>query len=131
MKITKPNRVSHTYTQNIKAKPALIFPLLCPNREIDWVHGWMPDEIISNSALAEKDCIFTTSNEEGKALWVISVYKPEDFTMEIIKVVPEQFVTNIRLQIMENEKGSELEITYQITSLGKKEIGRASCRERV
>ena len=120
MKIIKPNRVGHTYTQKIKAKPSLVFPLLCPNREIDWVNGWMPDEIISESALAEKDCIFTTTNQEGKAYWVITVYEPEEYKMEIVKIVPDQFVTNIYIQIFETEEGSELEVKYQITSLGKK-----------
>lgn len=119
MKLSKPNRASHTYTQKIKAKPSLVFPLLCPNREIDWVNGWMPDEIISNTALAEKDCIFTTTNEEGKAFWVVTVYEPEEFRMEIVKIVPESFVTNIYLKINETKKGSDLVVTYQITALGK------------
>ncbi len=127
MKIKKPNRVSHTYTQNIKAKPSLVFPLLCPNREIDWVKGWMPDEIISESALAEKDCIFTTTNEEGKAIWIVTVYEPDEYKMEIVKIVPDCFVTNIRLQLNENEKGSDLEVTYQITSLGKKGDKKVKC----
>ena len=48
MKITKPKRVGHTYIQKIKAIPSIVFPLLCPNREVDWVNGWLPDEIISN-----------------------------------------------------------------------------------
>ena len=111
--------VSHTYRQKIIAKPSLVFPLLCPNREIDWVNGWMPDEIISNTALAEKDCIFTTSNEEGRAYWVVTVYEPEEFRMEIVKIVPESFVTNIYIKINETKKGSDLVVTYQITSIGK------------
>ncbi|MCH8326578.1 MAG: hypothetical protein IIB83_08500 [Bacteroidetes bacterium] len=120
MKITKPKRVSHTYTQKIKANPLIVFPLLGPNREIDWVNGWLPDEIISNSGLAELDCIFTTTNDEGKAFWIITKYEPEEFRMEIVKIVPESFVTNVRLKINEIKNGSDLIVTYQITSLGKK-----------
>ncbi|MCH8942132.1 MAG: hypothetical protein IIA48_06815 [Bacteroidetes bacterium] len=120
MKITKPKRVGHTYIQKIKAIPSIVFPLLCPNREVDWVNGWLPDEIISNSGLAELDCIFTTTNDEGKAFWIITKYEPEEFRMEIVKIVPESFVTNIRIKLNENENGSDLIVTYQITSLGKK-----------
>ena len=120
MKITKPKRVSHTYTQKIKAIPSIVFPLLCPNREVDWVNDWLPDEIISNTGLAELDCIFTTTNDEGKAFWIITKYDPENFMLEIVKIVPESFVTNIRIKLNENEKGSDLIVTYQITSLGKK-----------
>ena len=37
MNITKPKRVTRTYTQRLVAEPAAVFPLLCPVREADWI----------------------------------------------------------------------------------------------
>ena len=42
MKIVKPNRATRTYTQHLVAEPAVVFPLLCPVREADWIDGWSP-----------------------------------------------------------------------------------------
>ncbi|HED07398.1 MAG TPA: hypothetical protein ENI57_04715 [Ignavibacteria bacterium] len=120
MKITKPHRISRTYKQKIKAKPSLVFPLLCPNREVDWVNGWLPEEIISNSGLAELDCVFTTTNDKGKAFWIVTKYEPENFMLEIAKIVPDYYLSNIRISINDNQdNGSDLSVTYQLTSLSK------------
>ena len=42
MNITKPKRVTRTYTQQLVAEPSAVFPLLCPVREADWIDGWDP-----------------------------------------------------------------------------------------
>jgi hypothetical protein len=61
MKIVKPNRVTRTYTQNLVGAPIAVFPLLCPVREADWIDGWSPPLVVTNSGVAEPDCVFTTT----------------------------------------------------------------------
>ena len=56
--ISKPRRIKHSFTQSIKGTPEQVFPLLCPVRETDWIPGWTTDWVISNSGLAEQNCIF-------------------------------------------------------------------------
>src|SRR5580765_3650866 len=74
--ITKPNRASHTYRQNLFATPAKVFPLLCPVREAEWASGWLPDLVISSSGVAERDCAFLTPDEPAQAIWYVTRYEP-------------------------------------------------------
>ncbi len=60
MRVEKPNRVSWCYTQHLDAPPELVFPLLCPVRETEWVIDWKPKVVFSESGLAEADCVFIT-----------------------------------------------------------------------
>ena len=55
MRISKPNRATHTYRQKLCATPARVFPLLCPVREREWADGWLPDLVITSSGVAERD----------------------------------------------------------------------------
>jgi len=61
MEIVTPHRVSRTSVQHLAAKPAVVFPLLCPVREADWIDGWDPISVFTNSGAAEPDCIFVTA----------------------------------------------------------------------
>lgn len=63
MKVTKPNRIKHSYSQILCAPPDAVFPLLCPVEEEKWVPGWKPAFVISSSGVAERDCIFQTAGE--------------------------------------------------------------------
>jgi hypothetical protein len=66
-------------TQHLLAPPATVFPLLCPAREYDWIEAWKCQMIYSDSGIAEQDCIFSTDfPNEGKDVWVVSVYRPND-----------------------------------------------------
>ena len=69
MKVQTPNRIKHSYTQNIQAPPSKVFPLLCPVREIEWVVGWNPLLVVSKSGFAELDCLFVTKNNKTKIKW--------------------------------------------------------------
>ena len=49
MRVEKPNRVSHSYTQHLNAPPSTVFELLCPVRETEWVNDWRPKLVLSDS----------------------------------------------------------------------------------
>lgn len=84
MKISKPNRVVRTYTQRLVAHPTEVFPLLCPVRESDWIEGWDPLCVLSESGLAEPDCVFVTPAEPHDAVWYITRHEPEAGYVEMI-----------------------------------------------
>ena len=48
MNIIQPNRVTRTYTQQLVAKPSVVFPLLCPVRETDTSLGPGGDACIAS-----------------------------------------------------------------------------------
>lgn len=118
MEIKKPVRVTRTYTQRLVAAPSLVFPLLCPVRETDWIEGWNPIVVISNSGVAEPDCVFVTSATPNNAIWYITRHEPADGFVEMLKVTPQVTVCKLSIQLRPAAAGSEATITYCHTSLG-------------
>jgi hypothetical protein len=118
MKISKPKRVIRSYIQHLDAAPADVFPLLCPVREADWIEGWDPLLVISNSGLAEADCVFITANDPGTAIWYITRHEPEAGFVEMIKITPTETACRLSIQLRSVGDGCEATVTYSHTSLG-------------
>lgn len=118
MKVSTPKRVSHTYTQSLTAPPERVFPLLCPVREADWIDGWDPVSVVSASGVAERDCVFVTSEAAGQAIWCITRHQPRIGFVEMLKVTPGVTVCRLAIQLFADPSGSRAEITYVHTSLG-------------
>lgn len=121
MNIRAPVRVRHRYVQQLCASPSVVFPLLCPVREVEWVEGWQPHAVYSHSGVAEPDCVFTTPEEGEEAVWVVTTHDPEHHRIAFVKVVPGVMVTQINIALQENEPGqSEAEVCYAYTALSAK-----------
>jgi len=120
MNIAKPYRVSRTYVQHLVAEPTVVFPLLCPVREADWIDGWDPVSVLTNSGLAEPDCVFVTAGDSGQAVWYITRHEPKNGFLEMIKTTPDETACRITIQLRPSEGGSDASITYSHTSLGPK-----------
>lgn len=118
MLIVKPIRVTRSYTQKLVAEPSVVFPLLCPVREADWIEGWRPVSVTSESGIAELDCIFVTSAAPNQAIWYISRHEPDDGFVEMIKITPQFTACKLSIQLRPIETGSEAVVTYSHTSLG-------------
>ena len=119
MRIEKPVRVRRTWTQHIKAPPDQVFQLLCPVRECDWVQGWKPAQVIAESGFAERDCVFTTSDQGQEAVWVFTEWDPDKGHVELIKVTPGVTVGHITVRLTAEPKGTAAEITYMHTALSE------------
>lgn len=119
MNIQKPTRVSRTFTQTIHAPPEKVFPLYCPVREGDWIDGWSPEAVYSHSGVAEPDCVFVTRSEGKDAVWVVTAHDPDDFHVQMWKIVPGVTACklDIRLEPGANDRTAAT-ITYTHTSLG-------------
>lgn len=59
--------VSRHHVFEVEAPRALVFPLLCPVREREWLPGWQADIVHSTSGLVEEGCIFRSQAEEPSA----------------------------------------------------------------
>src|SRR5438874_829755 len=118
MYITRPNRVAHTYRQRLHAAPAKVFPLLCPVRETEWANGWLPQVVISSSGVAERDGIFFSLDDLGKAIWYITRHEPERGFVEMLKILPGVTACRLEIQLSEDGTGSFADITYTHTSIG-------------
>ena len=118
MLVTKPNRVTRTFTQHLVAEPSKVFPLLCPVREADWLDGWDPLSVFSESGVAELDCVFLTEASPSNAIWYITRHEPSNGFVEMIKITPTVTACKLTIQLSLVKGGSEATITYAHTSLG-------------
>ena len=119
MKVSNPKRVKHSYTQSLAASPDKVFPLLCPVREVDWVPGWDPKLVLSNSGVAEKDCIFITRDNSQESIWIITNFEPDKRKLEMIKVTPGHTVGKLEIQLTSSgDNQTAAEIAYTYTALG-------------
>ncbi len=118
MKITKPNRVTRSYTQHLVAAPSVVFPLLCPVPEADWIDGWDPLSVVTHSGVAEPNCVFVTAAAPENAIWYITRHEPDNLFVEMLKITPLVTACKLTIHLRSVSAGSEAEITYAHTSLG-------------
>ena len=121
MKISPPHRICRSYVQQLVAGPSAVFPLLCPVREADWIEGWDPVAVWSDSGVAEVDCVFVTAAPAGSpqdAIWYVTRHEPEGGFVEMLKITPGVTVCRLAIQLRAVASGCEAAVTYTHTSLG-------------
>ncbi len=118
MRVSTPNRIERTYTQRLVAGPERVFPLLCPVREADWLERWDPLLVLSDSGVAETDCVFITPEDGSEAVWYITRHEPERGFVEMVKILPAVTATRLTIAVRPSGGGSEATIRYAHTSLG-------------
>ena len=132
MELRRPNRISHTFEQTIEGTAGEIFPLYCPVRELDWAPGWNPSLVISQSGVAEEDCVFVTETEGAESIWVVTEHDPVTFRLQMWKLTPGITTCRLDIRLLPIAAGrTRATITYTHTSLGPKgdEFVRAFTRE--
>lgn len=117
MQIRKPNRISRSYEQHLLAPPERVFPLLCPVREADWIAGWDPLFVLSESGVAEQDCVFATENQAGRAVWFITRHEPPRH-VEMVFINPALTACKLTIRLEPSAEGCTATVTYAHTSLG-------------
>jgi len=118
MRVTKPNRVTRTFIQQLVAGPSKVLPLMCPVREVDWLEDWDPSVVYSQSGLAEPDCVFLTEADTSSAVWYITRLESDKGLLEMIKITPGVTACKLTIQLRPVKDGSEATVTYVHTSLG-------------
>jgi len=118
LRVEQPRRIRRSYRQRLCAPPERVLPLLCPVRECDWVRGWEPGLVLSNSGLAEPDAIFVTPGEP-EAIWVVTRHEPEHLYVEMWKLVPGVVATKLEIQVGPDQGGCWADVAYTHTVLGE------------
>ena len=95
-----------------------MFPLLCPVREVDWIDGWDPVAVWSESGVAEPDCVFTTNADDVEAVWFVTRHSPDAGIVEMLKITPGVTACKLAIRLVASGRGTEAEVTYSHTSLG-------------
>jgi hypothetical protein len=117
MEIRKPNRVTRSYVQRLAAPPARVFPLLCPVREADWIDGWDPLVVITESGVAEPGCVFITRAPPADAIWIVTRHEPAA-AVEMFKISPGVTACRLTIELEATAAGCNAHVTYEHTSLG-------------
>jgi len=120
VEVSRPRRVTRSYVQRLAAPPRRVFPLLCPVREADWIEGWDPIAVWTESGFGEPDCVFLTPSDDGEAVWYITRHLSTEGTVEMLKITPGVTACKLVIQLVESAVGTDAEITYAHTSLGPK-----------
>jgi len=120
MKVSVPIWIHRKFTEHFRATREKIFPLLCPVREAEWIDGWDPIAVFSESGVMEKDCVFLTPSEPNNSIWVVTRYKPENYELDIMKVLPGLAVGKIAIKLLsDGDRHSMVEVSYTFTSIGE------------
>lgn len=69
-------RIQVIEKRTISAAREVIFPLLCPTREFDWIPTWDCELLHTESGAAEYNCIFKTGAGFDEELWVCTRFQP-------------------------------------------------------
>jgi len=112
---------SRTYKQINNAPADLVFPLLCPVREKEWIDGWDYKMIFSKSGLIEKGCVFSTPHHgTEQTIWYVTEHDKENYKIEFVRVTPNEEVVKINIRLEDNGNGTTTSnITYQYTGLNE------------
>jgi hypothetical protein len=120
MKIIQPIRQTHRCTQVWKGAKDEVFPLLCPVKEKDWVPGWSPKLVISNSGVIEQASLFIEADRPNDAIWVVSKHDPVNFEVAMYRIVPGVLVGRFEITLdHEDTNTTSAHILYEQTALGK------------
>ena len=115
-------RVTRSHRLEIEGSPSDVFPLLCPVRERDWLHGWDCDMVYSESGYAEEGGVFTTAGTGGEAdtIWLITRRDEANQVIQFARITPGSRA--VKLDIVVSKKGdcaSNVDIRYQFTALNE------------
>lgn len=113
-------RAVRTYRQTINARPEVVFPLLCPVREAEWLDGWNYAMIFSVSGLAEKGAVFSTSNPgEEDTVWMVTRHDPAAHCVEFARFTPHSRACLLKIAVLAlGDDRSQVDISYNYTSIG-------------
>jgi hypothetical protein len=102
------------YSHPLNAPVALVFPLLCPVREYEWIEGWQGKLLYSDSGMAELDCVFIATVFEaiGRETWTCSRYEPP-YRIDYVRMSP---TTVIRLELTLEPQGERSRISATLVA---------------
>jgi len=111
--------MSKAYRQTIDAPPDIVFPLLCPVREIEWLDGWGCTMIYSVSGLIEKGAVFSTPNPgEESTVWIVTRHDTEARQVEFTRFTPRAKICVLTVGVEPlGEERSHVDVGYTYTSI--------------
>ncbi len=124
-KAFKAKRIARSFMFDVDAPPGVVFPLLCPVREREWLEGWTADVVYSDSGFAENNCVFITENQLfGEAIYAVSRYEPNQGRIEFVIVFPGKCVQKLDI-VLRSKAGGGTSLTWSRLYTGLSADGNA------
>ena len=112
-------RKKFTHTIQVKGDCLAVFKSFCPEEEKKWISDWDSTMIYSKSGIAEKNCVFTTKQENmPEIVWVCSVYDAGR-EVEYVRTTPGYMVSVINITTRQFGESTECRVEYVHTSLSE------------
>lgn len=112
-------RMVRTYRQAIDGPPDVVFPLLCPVREVEWLDGWEYTMTYSASGLVEEGAVFTTSKPgEEDTVWIVTRHDRAARLVEFARFTPGSRTCVLRIAVAPcGDTRSHVDVSYAYTSV--------------
>lgn len=118
MQVRPPTRATRRRTIDIDGDADVVFRLLCPVRETEWLESWNPEQVYSDSGLAEPQCVFTSADGDRKSTWIITDHEVAARRVRMVKCTPGFTVCLLELEVAPREEGRcALTVCYSHTAL--------------
>jgi len=112
----KTKRLVRSYTLKFMASPDLVFPLLCPEREREWIPGWEYEMIYSDSGLIEEGCVFKTPNTYGaETIWTVVKYDQTNYEIVFVKYCKDMLVEEMHICLKKQDGNGNTNATVKYT----------------
>jgi hypothetical protein len=116
----------------IQARPEMVFPLLCPIRENEWIDGWDAKVLFSKTGVAEDNGVFHTRIAFGET-WVTTRHEPKEYRVEYTIFAGGHAILRLDLALDDLGDGtSRLRTRRTYTTLdwlGRRTVGKMSREE--
>lgn len=116
---TAATRLAREYRQTLHAARERVFPLLCPEREKEWLPGWDARWVHSDCGLAEPRAVFATRPGDGaEIIWLVAEHLPSQ-RVHLVRWHPQAMVVDIELDLASPSSGTtwlDVRYTYTATS---------------
>ena len=122
-------RVTRSQVLRIQAGSNVVFPLLCPVREAEYLSDWQAEILYSKSGVAEEGCIFRTPNPGSEpSIWTMRVHEEAAGLIEFVIVTPDSRVSTLVVELRESAHGAT-DVTFTYTHTAIADPGRAFIAE--
>lgn len=111
-------RTTRSYRQTINASPDVVFPLLCPVREAEWLDGWQHTMRVSQCGFVEEGAVFSTPGDgEEDTVWIVTRHDADQRVVDFTRFTPGSRVCVLRIGVTPKDHDRSLvDITYTYTA---------------
>lgn len=110
-------RVRLTGTIRVDRSPGEAFPLFTARGERSWAPGWDPVFPAPAEDDSEPGVVFTTAGHGQDTTWVVTARRPGRL-ISYSRVIPHHNAGTVTVELTPMAGGSEVTVTYDLTSLG-------------